>query len=138
LERAGLEVARIDGVGIGAKELNETGAALRAGVRIIAQGALANGRWAGRPDILKRVERPSLLGGWSYEVVDTKLARETKSGTILQLCLYSDLLSAAQGAVPEQMYIVSPWSEFQPQVFRTHDYAAYYRLVKSRTVRGCS
>jgi len=28
------------------------------------------------------------------------------------------------------MSIVAPWSEFQPQVFRTNDYAAYYRLVR--------
>jgi uncharacterized protein len=70
------------------------------------------------------------LGGWSYEVLDTKLARETKSGTILQLCLYSDLLAKAQNQAPEQMYVVSPWSEFEPQVFRVDEYAAYYRLVK--------
>jgi uncharacterized protein len=85
----------------------------------------------GRPDILRRIDRPSSLGTWSYEVLDTKLARETKSGTILQLCLYSDLLSAAQGAAPEQMYIVSPWSEFRPQPFRVDEYASYYRLVKA-------
>jgi predicted RecB family nuclease len=105
---------------------------MRAGMPIIVQGALAHGRWRGRPDVLKRVDRPSTLGAWSYEVIDTKLARETKSGTILQLCLYSDLVTMAQGVAPEQMYIVSPWSEFQPQAFRTDDYAAYYRLVRAR------
>jgi uncharacterized protein len=131
LEKAGFRVARIEGVGVETRQLNDTMEAMRAGVSIIVQGALADRRWAGRPDILRRVEHPSRLGGWSYEVTDTKLARETKSGTILQLCLYSDLLSAAQGAVPEQMYIVSPWSAFQPQAFRTNDYAAYYRLVKT-------
>jgi uncharacterized protein len=52
---------------------------------IIVQGALASGRWSGRTDILKRVETPSALSVWSYEVIDTKLARETKGGTILQL-----------------------------------------------------
>ena len=45
-------------------------------------------------DILRRVEVSSALGGWSYEPVDTKLARETKAGTILQLCLYADLKRA--------------------------------------------
>jgi predicted RecB family nuclease len=132
LEGAGFEVVRIEGVGIDRKQVTETGNAMRGGVPIIVQGALANGRWAGRPDILRRIERPSLLGAWSYEVIDTKLARETKSGTVLQLCLYSDLLSKAQGAAPEEMYIVSPWSEFQPQSFRVDEYAAYYRLVKAR------
>jgi hypothetical protein len=52
--------------------------------QIIVQGALASGRWSGRT-VLKRVETPSALGVWSYEVIDTKLARETKGGTILQL-----------------------------------------------------
>jgi uncharacterized protein len=129
LEQTGLKVVRIDGVGIEEKQLKDTADAIGAGVPIIVQGALANGRWGGRPDVLRRVERPSPLGDWSYEVVDTKLARETKSGTILQLCLYSDLLAKAQRQASEQMYIVSPWSEFQPQCFRVDDYAAYYRLV---------
>jgi predicted RecB family nuclease len=132
LDASGFKIARIDGFGIEPKQLKDTGDAMRAGVPIIVQGALAHGRWRGRPDVLKRVERPSTLGAWSYEVIDTKLARETKSGTILQLCLYSDLLTAAQGAAPVQMHIVSPWSEFQPQLFRTADYAAYYRLVRAR------
>jgi predicted RecB family nuclease len=131
LEQQGLPAARIEGVGIEEKQLKDTADAMRAGVPVIVQAALADGRWAGRPDILRRVERPSLLGAWSYEVIDTKLARETKSGTILQLCLYSDLLGKAQGQAPEQMYIVSPWSAFQPQCFRVDDYAAYYRLVKA-------
>ena len=29
------------------------------------------------------------------------------------------------------MYVVAPWTEFEPQVYRTNDYSAYYRLVKS-------
>jgi predicted RecB family nuclease len=131
LQQSGLKVVRIEGIGVAEKQLNDTVEAMRAGVPIIVQGALADGRWVGRPDILRRVDRPSLLGEWSYEVIDTKLARETKSGTILQLCLYSDLLGMAQGQMPEQMYIVSPWSEFQPQCFRVDDYTAYYRLVKA-------
>ena len=39
---------------------------------------------------------PSALGEWSYEISDTKLARETKAGTILQLGLYSEMLAALQ------------------------------------------
>ena len=81
-------------------------------------------------DILRRVEVSSALGGWSYEPVDTKLARERQAGTILQLCLYADLLAAMQGLPPEYMYVVAPWSEFQPQQYRFADYAAYFRKVK--------
>ena len=100
------------------------------GVAVIVQGALKRGNWSGRADILRRVEKPSGLGAWSYEVLDTKLARETKAGAVLQLCLYSDLLENMQGARPEHMYIVVPWSDFVPQQFRFADYAAYYRQVR--------
>ena len=34
-------------------------------------------------------------------VVDTKLARETKGSTVLQICLYSELVAAAQKLTPE-------------------------------------
>jgi hypothetical protein len=59
---------------------------MQCGVPVIAQAALAHQDWNGRADILRRVEVSSALGGWSYEPIDTKLARETKAGTILQLC----------------------------------------------------
>ena len=41
-------------------------------------------------------------------MTDTKLAQETKGGTILQLCLYSELVSAVQGFTPEYTYVVTP------------------------------
>jgi uncharacterized protein len=82
----------------------------------------------GRTDVLKRVDGASALGDWSYEVIDTKLARQTKGSTILQLCLYSDLVTTVQGRLPEHMSVVAPWSKFQPQVFRTNEFAAYSKL----------
>jgi predicted RecB family nuclease len=88
------------------------------------------GRWSGRADVLRRVETPSGLGPWSYEVIDTKLARETKGSTVLQLSLYSDLLGSLQERVPEFAYVVVPETGFEPQAFRIADYAAYYRRVR--------
>ena len=73
--------------------LAETLALMERGAEVIAQGALSDGEWFGRPDVLRRVEKPSKRWAWSYEVADTKLARETKATTILQLSLYSDLLA---------------------------------------------
>src|SRR5207253_3054125 len=119
-----------EGVGITPTAVAQTLDAVKAGEQIIAQGALEAGRWSGRADVLKRVERASRFGSWSYEVVDTKLARETKGNTILQLSLYSDLLGAAQERTPEFAYVVAPGSNFEPQPYRVADYAAYYRLVK--------
>ena len=120
----------IAGVGVDDASVADTTAAMRAGDQIIYQAALRHGRFAGRADILRRVDVPSALGGWSYEVTDTKLARETRSGTVLQLSLYSDLVGTLQEKLPEFMYVVAPWTEFEPQQYRTGDYAAYYRFVR--------
>ena len=119
-------------LGLGRSAVEQTVDAMRAGSDVIAQATLASGQWHGRADVLLRVDRPSRLGDWSYEVVDTKLSRETRAGTILQLCLYSDLLSEVQGAACERMYVVTPRSAFVPEEYRIDDYSAFYRLVKAR------
>ena len=127
---AGWDVARIDKIGPSAETEDHTLTAMQGGASVIVQGALSHDCWGGRPDILRRVEAPSTLGSWSYEAMDTKLSRETKAGTILQLCLYSDLLREAQGVAPEFMYVVPPWTDFKPQQFRFADFAAYFRKAK--------
>jgi predicted RecB family nuclease len=136
LEANGFPVLRIDGIDVDTHAVARTLDAMHRGVPIIAQAALKNGRWGGRPDILRRVEHPSRLGAWSYEVIDTKLARETKGNTVLQICLYSDLLTDAQNIPPEFAFVVTPGSGFKPQMFRYLDYAAYYRRVKNSLERA--
>jgi predicted RecB family nuclease len=126
----GFAVTVIDGVGINDDAVAGTRAAMAAGTPIIVQGAFRANRWVGRTDILRRVETPSDLGPWSYEVIDTKLARETKGGTVLQLCLYADLVEAVQGKRPEFGYVVVPWSDYEPLPFRMDDYSAFYRHVR--------
>ncbi|MFZ1101743.1 MAG: TM0106 family RecB-like putative nuclease [Hyphomicrobiaceae bacterium] len=130
------DVVVIDGVDVSPTAIDQTIAAMRAGSSIIVQGALTHEGWGGRIDVLRRVETPSALGPWSYEVTDTKLARETKAGTVLQLCLYSDLVAQVQKVDPEHMDVVSPWTDFKPQRYRYHDYAAFYRKAKS-ALAGC-
>jgi len=130
LQDAGFDALRIEGVDVSQEAVSQTIAAMKAGQPVIVQGALAHNGWIGRADILRRVETPSAFGTWSYEVIDTKLARETKAGAVLQLCLYADLLCTVQDAPPEHMYVVAPWSDFEPQAFRYADYAAYFRKVK--------
>ena len=136
LQETGLSVTVIEGVGINSDAVAQTFEAMQGGVPIIVQGALQSGRWSGRTDILRRVERPSHLGAWSYEVIDTKLARETKGNTVLQICLYSDLLSEAQKLAPEFAYVVVPGTRYEPQQFRIADYAAYYRRVRKSLERA--
>lgn len=132
LRERGIDAITIDGVDNSDVSVNATLDAMKSGREIIVQGSLRSGRWAGRADILRRISTPSLFGGWSYEVTDTKLARETKGGTVLQLCLYSEMLAGMQQRPPELAHVVAPWTNFTPQSYRMADFAAYFRKAKSR------
>ena len=115
-----------------------TRAAMKSGAQAIVQASFASGDWRGRADVLLRVEqleKPSRLGNWSYEVVDCKLARETKAETILQLCLYSELVAELQGVEPEFFHVVRPNVGLQLESYRLSAFAAYYRAVKMSLLR---
>jgi uncharacterized protein len=127
----GLRIVEIP-VEPGADGGERTAAAMRDGADLIYQAPLGDSRWYGRADFLRKVERPSALGAWSYEVTDAKLATETRAGTVLQLCVYSELLAAIQGVWPELAHVVAPHHDFAPEPYRLADYEAYYRLVKRR------
>ena len=90
----------------------------------------------GYADILLKVPGRSKFGDWSYEVQDTKLAQNTRAATILQLCLYTELLSDIQGSVPEKMYVVKPGENFPSESYRFADFQAYYNTVKQDYERG--
>jgi len=130
LKSKGFSVVVIEGVGVDDAAIVQTREAMEGGAEIIVQGAFRSGNWVGRTDVLRRADAPSTLGAWSYEVIDTKLARETKGGTVLQLCLYAELVAAVQGVAPEHGYVVAPWSDFEPQAYRMDDYGAYFRRVR--------
>jgi uncharacterized protein len=132
LEAKGLRIARPGDGPDDEAGLARTLAAMCEGADVIVQATLLDGSWFGRADVLCRVSRPSRLGDWSYEVWDTKLARATKGGSVLQICLYSDLLATLQGLRPEHMYVVPPRDDFAPDKYRVDDYFAYYRLVRRR------
>jgi predicted RecB family nuclease len=110
--------------------------AMQSGVQAIVQGSLSTDGWRGRADVMLRVERPSRLGEWSYEVVDCKLSRATKAGTILQLCLYSELLGALQVAEPEYFHVIRPGVGFEPESYRFSSFSAYARTVKDALSRA--
>jgi hypothetical protein len=88
---------------------------MKSGVGGVAQADPQNGRWRGRADILLKVDKPSRLGPWSYEVINTKLASETRGSTILQSCLYSELVADSQGLMPDVTHVISPGRAFQPE-----------------------
>ena len=138
LEGAGLDVVRLEGDEEAGSLVARTVEAMRRGDAVIVQGALEaelDGHpWHGRPDVLKRVEVPggTALGSWGYEPVDTKLARETKGTTLLQLALYSELIADVQGVVPARMHVVAPAEELAEESYEVARYAAYTRLVRRR------
>jgi uncharacterized protein len=130
----------------------QTVAAIRSGADVIYQATFLQGEWRGRADFLVRVERakgeersdagqhddasPFALSSlplpprpWSYEVVETKLARSTKARAIIQLCFYSDLLADIQGVVPEYMHVVLGGGA-EPERFFVQRYLAYFRKVR--------
>lgn len=104
--------------------------AMEEGTDVITQATLENGSWTGIADILIKVGGSSKFGDWSYEVQDTKLSQNTRAATILQLCLYSELLSFVQEKEPEKMHVIKPSVDFQPEEYRYADFKAYYRLSK--------
>lgn len=110
--------------------------AMRDGVDVILQGALRGGSWFGRPDVLRRTPMASALGGWSYYPIDTKLAKETTGGTILQLSLYAEMLASAQELLPSSFVVVTPHPQRPHQEFRVLDFAAYFRLVQRRLLKA--
>jgi predicted RecB family nuclease len=104
--------------------------AMRAGADVIVQAVLSDDHWLGYADVLIKVDAPSpAFGPWSYEVQDTKLSRETRGGTILQLALYSELVGQIQGRRPERFHVVTPIAS---EPYRLDDFAAFYRQVKGR------
>ena len=110
--------------------IGRTEKAMADGIDVVFQAALTDDTWSGRADFLRKVESRSDLGAWSYEPIDTKLAQDTKAGTILQLCVYANLLGKQQGRVPEHMHVVTPRDGCTLESYRTHDYAAYFRLLE--------
>jgi len=108
--------------------LRLTAEAMAAGANVIFQGALLDGDWGGYSDFLERVELPSSLGAWSYEVVDTKLKRKPDPKHVLQLCLYSDLLAKIQGIHPKNAHLeLGDGSRF---TIRVSDVSAYARHAR--------
>jgi len=129
LKADGQSVVEIERSGL-AKNAEATRAALAEGPDVVFQGAFISGNWGGWSDFLERVERPSALGPFSYEVADTKLKRRPHPKHVLQLVLYSDLLAEIQGEAPEYAHV--ELGDGTRTTLRLADYAAYAREARGR------
>jgi uncharacterized protein len=109
----------------------DTEEAMGCGREVVYQAVLGSGRWRGVADFLLRVDDPaSRLGSYSYEVLDTKLARHAKPAYVLQLCFYSAEVERIQGAAPRAMHVLLGNGERES--FLPDDFAAYARRVQER------
>ncbi|MEP1425855.1 MAG: TM0106 family RecB-like putative nuclease [Tateyamaria sp.] len=129
LKEAGRTVFEIERGDLG-ENAEATRAALAAGQDVVFQGAFLAGNWGGWSDFLERVETPSLLGPFSYEVADTKLKRRADPKHVLQLVLYSDLLAEIQGVAPEFAHV--ELGDGTRATLRLADYSAYARMARER------
>lgn len=104
--------------------------ALTEGAQVVFQATLLEDPWVGHADFLIRVNRPSKLGDFSYEVADTKLARSSRAKFLVQLCLYSDMLARVQGVMPQHMHVVL--GDGRKETFLVDDYLRYFRRLQAR------
>ncbi|HEX7002574.1 MAG TPA: TM0106 family RecB-like putative nuclease [Trueperaceae bacterium] len=138
LRQQGKRTVEVGGPAHDAGQLQKTLAAMERGDEIIVQAPLRSeteaGHWRGIADLLRRVEKPSGLGDWSYEPVDTKLAKTTKAEAIVQLTLYALWLEELQGERPEFLTVVSPGrtaeEPFHEERYRVSDSAAYVKRLR--------
>ena len=101
--------------------------AIRAGVPLIYQGVLFDGRWQGRVDFLRRTP------AGSYEVIDTKLSRQPKPAAVHQLALYNRLLARLLGHAPAHAHLIlGDGTELAIDLRR---FAALHRHVARRVER---
>ena len=114
-ERSFLERLRAQGRGIIeipaeaslGERVDATRRAMLDGAEVIYQGALLTAPWHGFSDFLLRVDGvASRLGGYAYDVADTKLSRTARPKHVIQLCVYAELLEQVQGEAPPRMHVV--------------------------------
>jgi len=107
-----------------------TAEAMRGGADYVYQAVFFSDGWRGIADFLERIDRPSALGAWSYQVLDTKLARHPRPEHALQLSFYSQALEQTQRLAPDLAYVVLGTRERVP--IRLADVTAYFRRVRTR------
>ena len=136
LAARGVAVTLIDVDGGGLEDAATlTDLAMRERAEMIYQGAFAEDGWHGRADFLERVPRPSDLGEWGYEAVDTKLSRaQALPHHVLQLSVYSQAIERRQGVAPESMHL--ELGSGRRDTIRVADVAAYVRRAQATLRRA--
>lgn len=116
--------------------------AMQQGVDVIYQASLrlssdseenTFSQFIGHADYLRKIPVPSLLGDYSYEVWDAKLASHVKPYFIIQLCCYAQMLEKIQGVRPKEIAVVLGNNTIER--LKTDDYFYYYKNIKSQFLK---
>ena len=108
---------------------------MRSGADVIYQAPFALEGWRGIADFLERIATPSELGDYSYEAVDTKLARnEMLPHHALQLCFYAASIARVQGIWPTWVHVELGSGERES--IRVHEIGSYARHAKNGMLRA--
>lgn len=106
LKNQGLQIVEIDKSATLDEQVNATRTAMHNGAEVIFQATLLQPPFLGYADFLFKVEGPSKLGSYHYEVADTKLAKSNRAKFMVQLCFYADLLEKEQGVLSRHLRVV--------------------------------
>ncbi|MGB1022301.1 MAG: hypothetical protein ACPGXW_05725 [Synechococcus sp.] len=129
LEKAGHSIARLPGKQTDA-DYAATREAMARGVEFIHQASLRNEEMRGSADLLRRIDRPSLMGEWSYIPIECKLASKPKTTFLVQASAYCELLTPLLGHRPDQFELYLGGGKFQP--YGTDQFWAWYQLLRQR------
>ena len=125
--------AGIDGdadAGLRSQRRGNAGRHARRRGRPLPGDARASARGPAASTSCERYPHRASLGAWSYQAWDTKLARETKGGTILQLCVYSPLLETDPGRASLSGACRDAGHRLRSRWLRVDDFGAYFRLLE--------
>jgi predicted RecB family nuclease len=107
---AGLSIVKIPVPGHGPDALPaaeaQTVEAMRAGADVIYQATFFDLPWRGHADFLLKVDTPSDLGAWSYEVGDAKLHKRERPSDWLQIAYCSKQVARLQGRMPVNGHVL--------------------------------
>lgn len=129
LEKAGHSIARLPGKQTDA-DYAATREAMAEGVEFIHQASLCNEEMRGSADLLRRIDRASLLGEWSYIPIECKLASKPKTTFLVQASAYCELLTPLLGHRPDQFELYLGGGKFQP--YGTDQFWAWYQRLRQR------
>jgi len=130
LKSAGKNVAEMPKHGTLADRSRMGIEAMQKGVDVVYQAILLGQNWAGYADFLAMTNKPSKLGQFGYEAIDTKLARHAQVKHLVQLGVYSSLLAMRQGTQPEGCHIAL--GDGTTASFLVSDSASYVRHAMKR------